>query len=172
MKKYDEKREDQINALLDGELSVGDADSLKARATDDRELAQAIVEAWQLQQVMDDIHVERAPESLRKRLHAIPGESRQKSISRLLQPRWVAALAAIPLVIVIASLLQPDTPTASEIARARQDMVIAFTYLDKAGVMTGREIESTVGQVMANAVTNSVNRAIQSQNLTPKEKEI
>ena len=170
MNEYDEKWEDKINALLDGELSADDADLLKAEAVDDRDLARAIVEAYQLQQAMDSVHVERAPASLTKRLHAIPRQ--QKPKFSLFQPPWVTALAAIPLVIIAVSLMRPDTPSASEIAQARQEMAMAFAYLDRAGVITGREIESTVGHTMANAVTGSVNRAIKSQNLTSKEKEV
>ena len=47
MKDYDSKLngnwEQQINALLDGELGQVDADELKSAATDDRELARAKV---------------------------------------------------------------------------------------------------------------------------------
>ena len=171
MNEYDEKWEDRINALLDGELSVDDAELLKAQASDDRELARAIVEAYQLQQVMDQVNVEQAPQSLTKRLNAIPRENRSKPAFSFFQPRWAMALAAIPLVVITVSLMQPDTPSASEIAQARQEMAIAFAYLDKAAVITGREIESTVGHTMANAVTGSVNKVIQSPNLTSKEKE-
>jgi anti-sigma factor RsiW len=170
MNEYDEKWEDRINALLDGELSVDDAELLKAQASDDRELARAIVEAYQLQQVMDQVNVEQAPQSLTKRLNAIPREHRSKPAFSFFQPRWAMALAAIPLVVITVSLMQPDTPSASEIAQARQEMAIAFAYLDKAAVITGREIESTVGHTMANAVTGSVNKVIQSPNLTSKEK--
>ena len=172
MNEYDEKWEERINALLDGELSVDDAELLKAEASDDRELARAIIEAYQLQQVMDTVTVERAPDRLRKRLRAIPAEQQPKPVFRLFQPRWAVALASIPLVIIALTLMQTDTPTESEIAQARQEMAIAFAYLDRAGVITGREIESKVGQTMANAVTGSVNKAIQSQNLTSKEKEV
>ena len=77
MNEYDEKWEDRINALLDGELSAEDAGLLKAEATDDRQLARAIVEAYQLQQAMDGIKVERAPDSLRKRLKAVPRQHRR-----------------------------------------------------------------------------------------------
>jgi anti-sigma factor RsiW len=171
MNEYDEKWEDRINALLDGELSAEDADLLKAEATDDRQLARAIVEAYQLQQAMDEIKVECAPDSLRKRLRAIPRQHRRTPVFSLFQPRWAMSLAAIPLVVIAVSLMRPDTPSASEIAQARQEMAIAFAYLDKAGVITGREIESVVGHTMANAVTGSVNKAIQSQNLNSKEKE-
>ena len=61
MKDYDENWEQQINALLDGELSQVDADELKSAATDDRELARAIVEAYQLQQVMAATNSEMMP---------------------------------------------------------------------------------------------------------------
>jgi len=171
MNEYDEKWEEQINALLDGELSADDAELLKAEATDDRELARAIVEAYQLQQAMDAIHVERAPASLTRKLQAIPRKHRTKPVFSLFQPRWAAALAAIPLLVITFSLMQPDTPSASELAQARQELAIAFAYLDKAAVITGREIESTVGHTMANAVTGSVNRTIKSQSLNFKEKE-
>jgi len=174
MNEYDDKWEERINALLDGELDADGAELLKAEATDDRELARAIVEAYQLQQAMDALRVEQAPASLTKKLQAIPRQHSSKpgfSLFNFAQPRWAAALAAIPLVVIAVSLMRPDTPSAAEIAQARQEMAIAFAYLDKAGVITGREIELTVGRTMANAVTDSVNRTIQSESLNFKENE-
>lgn len=172
MNKFDEKWEQQINALLDGELIRADADELKSAATDDRDLARAIVEAYQLQQVMDAIPVERAPASLGKRLRAIPREQRPAPGIRLFQPRWVMALAAVPLAIIAVSLMQPETPSEAELDRARQELAIAFAYLDKAGAITGRRIEATVSHTMADAVTGSVNKAIKLQNENSKEKEV
>mgnify|MGYP001824702673 CR=1 FL=1 len=172
MNEYDEKREDRINALLDGELSADDAELLKAEASDNRELARAIVEAYQLQQAMDTIHVERAPDSLRKRLRAVPREHRRAKKFSLLQPRWAMALAAVPLVLITAILMRPGTPSEADVLKARQEMAIAFAYLDKAGLVTRREIETAVGHTVANAVTGSVNKAIQSQNIYSKEKEV
>ncbi len=171
MNEYDEKWEDLINALIDGELSPGDAELLKAQASDDRELARAIIEAYQLQQAMDTIHVEPAPASLRKRLRAIPRTHRTVPLFSFLQPRWAMALAAIPLVVIALSLMRPDTPSADEIAQARQELAIAFAYLDKAGVITGRQIEATVTHTMADAVTDSVSKAIKSQKFDSEEKE-
>ena len=171
MNTYDEKWEEQINALLDGELNSADADLLKAEASDDRDLARAIIEAYQLQKAMDEIHVERAPTSLRKRLQAIPRQHRSTPVFNILSPRWVAAFAVIPLVFVALSLMQPNTPSAQEIEKARHDLAIAFAYLDKAGQFTGREIESTVGNTMSDAIAGSVIRNIKSQYGTSKEKE-
>jgi len=171
MNRNDEKREQQINALLDGELGEADTDELKSAAGDDRELARKIVEAYQLQQLMDDIGVEPAPASLTKRLNAIPRQHKPAAKFSLLQPRWVMALAAVPLAIIAVSLMQPDTPSASEVARARQDLAVAFAYLDKAGQFTSREINSTVGNTMSDAVAGSVIRNMKSQYKNSKEKE-
>ena len=183
MNEYDEKWEDQINALLDGELSSEDAELLKAEATDDRELARAIVEAYQLQQAMDKVQVERAPASLTRRLRAIPREQRPTPNNILLKPLWaiaqaglrpqlLALAAVVPLILITVSLMQPKTPSAQEIEQARQDLAVAFAYLDKAGQFTGREIESVVGNTMSDAIAGSVIRTIKSQNETSKEKEV
>ena len=172
MNEYDEKWEDRINALLDGELSGTDAEALKTEATDDRALARAIIEAYQLQQAMDEVRVERAPASLRKRLNAIPREQRAETGLRLFQPRWAMALAAVPLAIIAVNLMQPATPTADELAKARQELAIAFAYLDRAGNITGREIESKIGHTMADALSGSVNKTIKLQNENSKEKEV
>ena len=176
MNEYDEKWEDRINALLEGELSDTDAEALKTQAADDRDLARAIIEAYQLQQAMDAVHVERAPASLRKRLNAIPREQKAESrpgfAARFFEPRWAMTLAAIPLAIIAVNLMQPKTPSGAEIAKARQDLAIAFAYIDRAGNITGREIESAVGNTMADALSGSVNRTIKLHNENSKEKEV
>ena len=171
MNEYDEKWEQQINALLDGELGESDTEALKSAADDDRELARAIVEAYQLQQAMEGVGIERAPASLSKRLNAIPREQKSRPGFGWLQPRWAMALAAVPLVLITFSLMQPSEPSAAEIAKARQELAIAFAYLDKAGRFTSREIESTVGNTMSDAIAGSAIRNINSQSETSKEKE-
>jgi anti-sigma factor RsiW len=173
MNEYDEKWEEKINALIDGDLGALDAEALKAEATDDRELARAIIEAYQLQQAMEQVRVEPAPASLRKKLKAIPREQREKKpLFGWMQPRWAAAFAVVPLLLVSISLMQPKTPSQEEIEQARMEMAIAFAYLDKAGVITGREIEANVGNKVADAVTGSVSKTIKSQNIFSKESEV
>lgn len=172
MNDYDEKFEAQINALLDGELNEPDAESLKAEASDDHELARAIIEAYQLQKAMDEIHVERAPASLRKKLRVIPRKHRSTTGFNILQPRWIMAAAVVPLVLVVTSLMQPDAPSVEEIEQARYELALAFAYLDRAGRRAGNEIETTVGHTMSDAITGTVIRNIKSQYETPKEKEV
>ena len=173
MKDYEENWERQINALLDGELSEFEADELKAAAQDNAELASRIVAAYQLQQIIADLPKDRAPASLTQRLLAIPAEQQTgapKNSLAWLQPRWVMALAVIPLAIIAVNMLQPKQPSAAEIAQARHDLAIAFAYLDKAGRITSREIENQVGNTMTDAIVGSVLKNVKSQYEVSKEK--
>jgi anti-sigma factor RsiW len=171
MNTYDEKLEQVINALLDGELSETDTETLKARAGSDQALAQAIIEAYQLRKAMDGLSIEPAPASLRKKLRVIPREHRERSTFSFLQPRWVMALAAVPLAIITISLMQPDTPSAEEIEQARYELALAFAYLDRAGKKAGMGIETTVGNAMTDAIAGSMIRNIKSQYQSPEENE-
>jgi hypothetical protein len=116
-------------------------------------------------------------------LRAVPREQRPTQNFNILKPFLVIAQAGIrpqllaiatviPLILITVSLMQPKTPSTQEIEQARQDLAIAFAYLDKAGQFTGREIESTVGNTMSDAIAGSVIRTIKSQNETSKEKEV
>lgn len=169
--------EAQINALLDGELDDGEAEALKAAAEADQVLARTIIEAYQLQRVMASLPLERAPDSLREKLRRIPAE--QESLSRARQtsrntseprrwrwfePRWAMALAALPLVIALGVQVSgPRTPSEAELAQARQDLALAFSYLQKASQVTGREIEQSIGTGMREPVTESTVRTLTDQ---------
>lgn len=164
--------EAHINALLDGELDEREADALKAAAEQDQVLARAIVEAYQLQQLMASLPEERAPDSLRQKLQRIPQEHAPRMVvaerpSRRwnwLQPRWAMALAAVPLVIAI-GIQQggPQAPSEAELAQARQDLALAFAYLQKASLATGREIEHSIGAGMRDPVKNTTLQTIAEQ---------
>lgn len=212
MKDYDDNWEQQINDLLDGELSELEAEQLKVAAKDNAELARMIVDAYQLQQLMTDLPQERAPASLTQRLLAIPAEQRAEQLTTdaageqakrqagawagksakpakerwsWFQPRWAMALAALPLAIIAVSMWQPnktqpgvmqpdlvqsEQPSAADIAQARQELAIAFAYLDKASQVTSREIENQVGDTMTDAIAGSVFKNVTSQYEISKEK--
>lgn len=163
--------EDQINALLDGELDDAEAEALKSAAEQDQSLARAIIEAYQLQQALANIAIEPAPPSLRRKLKRVPRQQRARERRVSLPPRWVAALALIPLVVIGISQLGPREPSEEEIAQARQDLAIAFAYLGKVGRRTGLEIESTVGEEMNDAVTGNMVKTIEDQLTFRKEQE-
>ena len=174
--------EAQINALLDGELDDAAAESLKAEADQDPALARAIIEAYQLQRLLAGMPRERAPDSLRQKLQRIPAEqaSAERRIAeaarsverarrpRWFEPRWAMALAALPLVVVLGIQFSgqfggPPDPTQAELAQARQDLALAFAYLEKASRVTEREIEQTIGAGMRDPVTETTARAISEQ---------
>lgn len=164
-------REERINALLDGDLDPDEAERLKAMATQDEDLMRAIVEAYRLQRAMEHVHVEKAPASLRRRLKQIPRQSHPI----YLQPRWVAAFAIVPLMIIAVALMRSGEPPATQfdqarvdqaqVDQARQDLAVAFAYIDQLSDRTSNLIESEVGGEISRAVAGSIFKSIQNQKL-------
>ena len=167
----EESREERINALLDGDLNPDEAERLKAMAKQDEDLMRAIVEAYQLQRAMEQVQVEKASASLRRRLKQIPWQNRPV----YLQPRWVAAFAIVPLMIIVVALMRSPEPPATQIdqahfnqarvEQARQDLAVAFAYIDQVSDRTSNIIESEVGGEMSNAVAGSIFKSIQHQKI-------
>ncbi len=181
--------EDRINALLDGELDATEADQLRAAADDDPALARAIIDAYQLKQALEAIPVERAPDSLRRKLAGIPREQSQKGRpwfgsawfgsgwfgSGWFGPAWITALAAVPLLVIALAVFEPKQaeptqPTAAEVHQARQELAVALAYLGKVGRMTNREIGETVNAEMQETVNDTMIQAIQDQMEFNKER--
>jgi hypothetical protein len=171
-----ENWEEKINALLEGELDQDESEDLKRAATSDQYLARAIVEAYQLQRAMEHVQVEKAPSSLQRKLKQIPRQNRPV----YLQPRWVAAFAAVPLMVISAALMRSPgepgfaaPPAGNEQAgidqvkldRARQDLAIAFAYIDQVSDRTSNRIESEIGGGMSQAVAGSIFKTIQHQKI-------
>ena len=88
-------REDLVNALIDGELNEAQIRELTASVDDDRILARTIIEAFQLQQAMAAIPVQRAP--ARALMHrgrqlgcSAAGEHLAAAADDAREPCWVA----------------------------------------------------------------------------------
>lgn len=114
----------------------------------------------QLEAMLADLDIEKAPGSLTQRLYRIPAEQGRKQrrwrwprIASPL-PRWVMApaLAAVPLLVIGIMLMQPGQPSAAEVEQARQDLAIAFAYLDRVGVRTSAEIQTVLGEELRHSV--------------------
>jgi len=162
--------EERINALLEGELDEAAADELKHAATGSQELARAIVEAYQLQRAMEHLHLEKAPASLTRRLRRIPREQRPA----VLQARWAAAFAIVPLLVIgVALMRSPEQPAATpmpeftdaQVEQARQDLSVAFAYIDRVSDRTTDVLEIQVGGEMSKAVAGSIFETIQNQKI-------
>jgi hypothetical protein len=105
----------------------------------------------QLDRLFRQLGVEKAPRRLTERLHCIPREQGfEPGWRRLLRPaavpRWVLAPAlAAALLAVGVVLTLPRQPSEAEVLQARQELALAFRYIDKAGAITGQEIQAVLG---------------------------
>jgi len=191
--------ESRINALLDGELDPAAEEALKAAAREDDRLAQAIVAAWQLRDGLDHLAIEKAPARLRRRLQRIPLEQGETPVrSAFGSAGWalavgVVAVAAVALALVMDPQVgeapdagprvagnesqdnstQPDFHPGVEpadVAAARRDLAIAFSYLDKAGLRTSREIRAVLKEELASPIKDNLSRHIPYMAQATKEK--
>ena len=121
----------------------------------------------QFDQLLNQLEVEKAPASLKRRLKRIPREQRE-SRPRLPWlfpgelPRWVMApaIAAVPLALVTLLMMQPHQPTSIEVEQARQDLAVAFSYLNKVGSRTGNQIHSVIGGELRHNVKDKLSEHI------------
>jgi hypothetical protein len=121
----------------------------------------------QLDALIEELEIEQAPPSLTRRLYRIPHEEQGREawwrrwLPTGAAPRWVLvpALAAGVLALGVALLL-PRQPSPEEVFQARQDLAVAFSYIDKAGVLTGREIQSVLGGELHHAVKDNLSKSI------------
>lgn len=117
----------------------------------------------QIESMMEQLSIEKAPASLSARLNRIPEEENRKE--RLKQRRWswlkpgpiprwvmVPAFAAVPLLVAVVMLMQPRQPSPEEVEQARQQLAVAFAYLDKVGYRTGNEIKTVIGTELRHSV--------------------
>ena len=130
----------------------------------------------QLDTLFKQLGVEKAPPGLTRRLYRIPAEEGyaagwRKLLRPVAVPRWVLvpAFAAALLVIgVVLTLPEPgqqepglaDRPSQAEVLQARQDLALAFKYIDKAGVLAGREIQSILGEELIHPVKDNLSKHI------------
>jgi hypothetical protein len=160
--------ETQVNALLDGELDEKSTQALKLAASEDRELARSIIEAYELQRDMEQLGIEQAPPSLRKKLRRIPREQRPSWRPQ----RWVmaTAMAAVPLLVISITLMQPRQPSGAEIEQARQDLAVAFAYIDKVGGRTGNVLHTVLSAEFKQGVTDNISEHIPYTEPSQEEK--
>lgn len=139
----------------------------------------------QLDALFKELGVEKAPPSLTRRLHRIPAEegytaSWRKLLRPAEVPRWVlvpafaAALLAVGVVLTLPEQSVPDRnvphrPSQAEVLQARQDLALAFKYIDKAGVIAGREIQSVLGDELIGPVKDNLSKHIPFTEQSRKE---
>ena len=121
----------------------------------------------QLEALLEQLEIEQAPSRLTRRLYRIPfdeaGQDRwwQKLLAPRQGARWllVPALAAAVLVVGVVLTL-PRQPSQEDIRQARQDLAVAFSYIERAGVVTGQEIQSAIGGELHHTVKENLSKHI------------
>jgi hypothetical protein len=133
--------------------------------THDRQNQQPEQQAWEseIKDLMKGLGMEKAPPGLRRRLRRIPREQRSGPREAWWQPpRWAMApaLAVVPLLVITIVMLQPRQPSQAEVEQARQDLALAFAYLDRAGSRTGNEIQRALDESLGVTVKDNLSRNI------------
>ena len=131
--------------------------------TQDERKEQPTDEAWEaeLSAMMEGLGVEKAPASLRRKLRRIPREEKRRDRQwSWQQPRWVLvpAMAAAAVLAVGIAVMQPRQPSQAEIEQARQELAVAFAYLDRVGHRTGDEIDSILGGELRDTVKGNLTK--------------
>jgi hypothetical protein len=139
-------------------------------------------EDWEarLGEMLGRLEIERAPASLTRKLMRIPQEHGRGASwwSRWLpqrsSPAWVMApaLAVIPLLVIGLVLMQPRQPSRAEVQKARQDLAVAFAYLDKVGLRTTREIQDVLEDGLEKPVKGELRKYMPYTGYSQKEKAI
>jgi len=130
----------------------------------------------ELDALFAQLDIERAPPGLTRRLYRIPQEQRGRRSwwQRLLAPgpgpRWVLVPAlAVALLAVGVVLMSPRQPSQQEILQARHDVAVAFRYIDRAGVLTGQEIQAVLGGELRHTVKDNLSKHIPFTEQSRKE---
>ena len=113
-----------------------------------------------LEAMLAELEIEKAPASLTARLNRIPEEEQRRGWKWPWQwslapaPRWAMApaFAAVPLIVLAVFLVQDRGPSESEVEQARQDLAVAFAYMDRVGLRTGAEIQGVLGTELRQTV--------------------
>ena len=122
----------------------------------------------QIEALLASLELEKAPASLTRRLKRIPREEGGRKRSWAWWPaanrtpawRMVPAFAAVPLVVLAVVLMQEPRHSPADVEKARQDLAMAFAYIDKAGFRTGDEIQTVLGGELRHSVKDTLSKHI------------
>ena len=169
-------REEQINALLDGELDATALAELEKAADADPAIARALLEARELQSMLGSMPRMAAPRRLRARLLAIASPSLTDRLTgRLTRRAWLGACGALAGLAFAALVMLPvltDRPSATEIEQGRQDLALALAYLERSRQLTRREINTQLADGLLDPITRNAAQAISLEPIHREELEL
>jgi anti-sigma factor RsiW len=155
--------EQQLDALIDGELDKDQVATLMAAAAQEPELQRQLEQAQQLQRALQRLPAQRAPRSLRKKLRRIGREDSNERAASIPWLRWGAIAALIPLLLLLNPGDRQQEPTAAEIEQGRRDLAIALTYLGRAGQKAALEIDGSINRGVVGSIRKNTLQALRHQ---------
>jgi hypothetical protein len=122
----------------------------------------------QIEALLASLELEKAPARLTRRLMRIPREEGGRkpswawwpAASRAPSWRLVPAFAAVPLLVLAVVLMQGPRHSSADVEKARQDLAVAFAYIDKAGLSTGNQIQAVIGGELRHSVKDTLSKHI------------
>ena len=105
-------------------------------------------EDWeeQLQAALAELPPERAPAQLRRALRKIPRQQRRRVRWgwRWFNPAWAFALLLVPLAVLVYLQNERLEQREQEVAHARQDLILALKYIEKANQSAGLQVKAAL----------------------------
>ena len=157
----------QVNALMDGELGAAEMAALELAARDNPDLARAIEDARDLQQLLGVMPQAKAPRQLRRKLLAI---SRPPGLLSLVHWPWLrggVVLASLALVVLVLYPGDSGRPSTAEIDQGRRELALALSYLSEASHKANLQISRRIGGALVDPVTHTTARALSLESILP-----
>jgi anti-sigma factor RsiW len=165
----EEDWEQQINALIDGELGRDEVAALMAAAAQEPEFRRQLETAQQLQQVLHQLPAQRAPRSLRRKLRRIGEADRNERAASIPWWRWGAIAVSIPVLLMVSIGDKPQVPSTAEIEQGRRDLAVALGYLGRAGQKVALEVDLSISRGVVGSIRENTVQALRHQIDTQEE---
>jgi anti-sigma factor RsiW len=165
----DEDWEQQINALIDGELGREEVAALMAAAAQEPEFRRQLETAQQLQQVLHQLPAQRAPRSLRRKLRRIGEADRNERTTSIPWWRWGVIAVSIPVLLMVSIGDKPQAPSTAEIEQGRRDLAVALGYLGRAGQKAAQEVDLSISRGVVGSIRENTVQVLRHQIDTQEE---
>jgi hypothetical protein len=161
MKTGDRFPETELDRLLAGALPPADADRLRRELEQESQQLARDIRGRLADPGRDMPGVVPAPASLRARLRAIPGARARVFPAGL---RWGLATTFAALLAVLFTVYQTPrhetAPTPAEVAQARAELAIAFSYLRQVSYRSEYYMRREIGHSMQDALNTGIFHAL------------